>query len=170
MSGFCGGTSNIPFIGTFCLAGSHNVLAWFSFKVEALVPITGNILNELEGIHLFLIVLNDVCSHLKRTVERNVKCKLAGERRTYLAGILGNPFAKVHNEDAGSVVHRSANATCKRKNGGMIHRIATKTFVFRTTGTFVANPVWPCTADTGGTCGLMGIYHYMMFGRFLNSI
>ena len=170
MSGLGGGTSDIPFVCPLCLAGSNNVFARLGLKIEALVPIAGNILDKLEGIHLFLVVLNDVGCHLERTVKRNVECKLACKRRPDLAGIIGNPFAEVHHEDAGRVVHRSAYATGKRKNCSMVYRVATKTFVFRTAGTLVSYPVRPCTANAGGTSGFMGVHHDMVFSRLFYGI
>ena len=57
------------------------------------------------------------------------------------------------------IIHRTTLKTCERQHYRVIGNAAAECFVLRATGTLVTHEVRPCTADTCGTCRLMGIDH-----------
>ena len=71
------GTAHKPVVGSLGLAGSGNVASGLSFKVVALIPVYGHILDKLESVHMAGIVFGKVGSHLQRTVHGNIQGKLA---------------------------------------------------------------------------------------------
>ena len=74
-------TTDKPVIRTLCLAGSGDILHWFSLQIDRLVPIYSHILDKLEGIHVLLVILREIGSHLQWTVHRYIKCQLTADGR-----------------------------------------------------------------------------------------
>ena len=55
------------------LAGSNDIVAWLGGDVDAGVPVDGHVLDELEGIHVGLVVFWEVGGHLQWRVEGYVQ-------------------------------------------------------------------------------------------------
>lgn len=56
------------------LAGNGHVVAWFGFKIHALLPIYGHILNELEGVHVLFVMFGHISCHLQGTIHSYIQC------------------------------------------------------------------------------------------------
>ena len=65
-----------PAAGALCLTSCGDVLHRLSLEVNGLIPVEGDILDELEGIEVLLIVLGEVSSHLQRAVHRHIEREL----------------------------------------------------------------------------------------------
>ena len=65
-----------PAAGALCLTSCGDVLHRLSLEVNGLIPVEGDILDELEGIEVLLIVLGEVSSHLQRAVHRHIESEL----------------------------------------------------------------------------------------------
>ena len=68
-----GNSANKPILGTFLFASCQDVLTGLGSEVTALVPINSYVFDELEGIHIHLVVLGEVGRHLQGRVEGNVR-------------------------------------------------------------------------------------------------
>ena len=146
MSVLAGSTAHEPVVGAFGLSGCHNIATRFRLQVFGIVPIHSHILDELEGIHMLLIIFYHVCSHLQRAVHCDIKCQLTGQGRVHMVGIVGIVLAHVHLEDARSVVHRTSLKSSEWKYGGMERFATIGGLILRTSCCLVAYHVRPGTA------------------------
>ena len=146
---------------------SHHISSRLGGEVKALVPVYCHILDELERIHERSIVLRKVCSHLERRIESNVETQLVADGHAHTAAISRIQLAHVHLENTRSIVHRTALQTRERQDGSMA-RIDIRTEL-GTHRRLVADHVRICPAETGRTHCLMGVYHDMFFGGFLDA-
>ena len=69
---FIRNAANKPVIGTFRLARYGDIVTRFRFDIPAVVPIYGNIFDELESIQMGFIILRQIGSHLQWAVEGDV--------------------------------------------------------------------------------------------------
>ena len=170
MAVLAGGATHKPVTGAFGLAGSHDISAWLSLQVAGVVPIHRHVLDELEGIHVFLVVLYHVGCHLQRAVHRDIECQLAGQRGVDMIGVVGVVFTHIHLKNTRGIVHRSALQPCEGKNGGMEGLAAVGGLVLSAACCLIANEVGPGTTKACRTYGLVGIDHNMMLGSLLDAI
>ena len=152
------------------LAGSHDVTSRLGGNVAGVVPVDSHILDELEGIHVLLVVLNHVGSHLQRTVHRHIERQLAGQRRVDVVGIVGVVVLHVHLEDARRIVHRTSLQTGEGQNGGVEGFAAVGGLIFCAARSLVTDEVRPCSAQTRRAHGLVGIDHDVVLGSLLDGI
>ena len=73
-------------------------------------------------------------------------------------------------EDAGSVIHRTANQACERQNRCMIYFVASERFIFCSAGGFITDQIRICAADTGRAGCFVCIHHDFVIGGFLHCI
>ena len=111
--------ANEPVVGALRLACHGDVVAGLSLQVLTVVPVAGHILDKLEGIHEFRIVLGQVGSHLQRTVHRQVKRKRTRQRDACPRRVVA-PFRKLRHEDARRIVHRASLQAGKRQYARMV--------------------------------------------------
>ena len=57
-------TANKPVVGAFGFTSYRDIVGRLCFQLFRIIPVTGHILDELEGIHIFGIVLRKIGSHL----------------------------------------------------------------------------------------------------------
>ena len=103
-----------PIFRAFGLTGNCDIVAWFCLKIAAFIPIHSHILDELESIHVGLIVLGYISSHLEGTVHRHIQCQLSSQRGAAIAMIGWIQFGTIHFEDTWCIVHRATNQAGKR--------------------------------------------------------
>ena len=122
-------------------AGDGHVFSRFGFQVNALLPVYGHVLDELEGIHEAFVVFGDICRHLERAIHGDIQGKLAYQGGAGMRSIGRVHLAAIRFEDARSVVHRTSNQAGERKDGGMVHVVSSERFVFRSASRFVSDKV-----------------------------
>ncbi len=64
MSVLTGSASHKPVFPALFLTSNGDILSGFRLKIVALIPINRHIFDKLEGIHIFLIILGNIGSHL----------------------------------------------------------------------------------------------------------
>ena len=84
--------------------------------------------------------------------------------------IVGRHLGDVLLEDARRVVHWSSNESSEGEDGGVLHRVTTKSFVFSTPSALVANQVGISAADASRTNGFVGIDHDVIVSGLGNAI
>ena len=62
-----------PVVGALGLARYGDIVAGFCLQILGIVPVTGHIADELEGVVELLVVLRQVGSHLQRRIHRQVE-------------------------------------------------------------------------------------------------
>ena len=55
------------------LTGDHDVVSRLGQQVPALFPVNGHILDELERVHVLLVVLGNISGHLQWRVHRHIQ-------------------------------------------------------------------------------------------------
>ena len=149
------------------VTGGHDVIPRFCHNVDAGVPINGHILDELEGVHIGLVMLREVGCHLQRRVEGNVKSQLVADGVMHLLSPR-HDFAHVGFENAGGVVHRAALQTGERQDGGVSRMDALAELGAHRT--LVANHVGPSAIQTSGTYRLVRVDHNVVLGGLHDSV
>ena len=161
--------AHIPVVAVLGLAGDGDVFHGLGLEIEALVPVDGNILDKLEGVAVFLVVLGHVGGHLQRAVEGDVEGQLAAQGAQHLA-LVACKRAQVHLKDAGRVVHGAALQPGERQNGGVAGLGAAKGLVLGAAGALVAHHVGPGAAQAGGAHGLVTVDHDVVLGSLGHGI
>ena len=146
MAVLTGCASHEPIVCALCLACSNDIAARLSLQIFGVIPVYSHILDELESIHVLLVIVNHVCGHLQRTVHCDVKGQLTGQRRVHVVGVVRVVLVHVHLEDARSVVHRTALQPGEGEDGGVERLAAVGGLILCATGGLVANQVGPCAA------------------------
>ena len=164
------GAAHIPFVLALGFAGGEDIFAGFGGQIEALVPVEGHILDELEGIGAGLIVFDHVSGHLQGAVERDVEGQLTSQGGTHVTLVVGAHLLEIHHEDARGVVHRSADAAGEGEDGGVVDGVAAERLVLCAARTLVGDEVGVGSAQTGGACGLVGVDHDVVVGGLLHGI
>ena len=126
-------TSYVPVSSTFGTTGNRHILTRFCFQILRFIPVDSHILNELERVHETFIIFRYIGSHLQRAVHRDIKCQLTCQGSTCMLFVIRIHLAAVRFKNTRSIIHRTTNQTCKRKNSRMVHIISAKRFVFCTT-------------------------------------
>ena len=62
-----------PVVGALGLARYGDIVAGFCLQILGIVPVTGHVADELEGVVELLVVLRQVGSHLQRRIHRQVE-------------------------------------------------------------------------------------------------
>ena len=79
MTVLTGRTAYEPVIGALGLTCCHDIAAWLSLQVFGIIPVDSHILDELEGIHVLLVVVDHICCHLKWAVHCNIESQLTSQ-------------------------------------------------------------------------------------------
>ena len=96
------------------MACGDDIGTGLGLKIDALVPVHGYILDELEGIHEAGVVLRKVGGHLQGAVEGYVKAKVVADSMAHLSVLAGGGDGHILLEDAGRVVHGASLKTGER--------------------------------------------------------
>ena len=162
-------TAEEPVVGALGLAGDGDVAGGFSFDILRVIPVAGDVADELEGVVVLGVVLRQVGSHLQRTPHHEVEGELADERRAHIRRVVA-PGLELRLEDARGVVHRTALQTGEGQDDGVVGVAAAEGLILRAAGRLVADKVRPCAGDAGGACSLVGVDHDMVLGGFFDTV
>ena len=151
------------------MARRHDIGTWFGFEIQALVPVHGHVLDELESVHERLVMLGEVGGHLQGRIEGDVKSQLVADGMLHSVALVpADDFAHVGLEDARRVVHRAALQSRERQNCGVPRLDATAEL--RSHRALVANHVGPGAAQSRRAHGLVGVHHDAVLGGFGDGI
>ena len=87
-----------------------------------------------------------------------------------MAGVGGIHLAAIHLEDTGGIVHGTTYQTGKGQDGGVVHRVASKTLVLGSSGALVSDKIGICAANARRTYCLVGINCNLVLGCLLDTI
>ena len=73
---------------TALLAGDHRKIAHLAGKHARVIPVDGDILDELEGLRVRRIILGQVGGHLNGRIDHDIECELLRQRRKDLRIVL----------------------------------------------------------------------------------
>ena len=129
-----------------------------------MVPVDCHILDKLEGIGVFLIILIQVGSHLQRTVHGNIKCQLFHQCSTQF-GLIRAIYRQITFKNTRSIIHRTTHQTGKRQDGLVIRTDTVERLKFGTACRFLGNPVRISPVHTRRTNRLVRVYHNLILSR-----
>ena len=118
--------TNKPVVGALGSAGCSDVLHRFGLEVEGLIPVAGNVLDELEGIRMLHVVLGEVGCHLQWRVHRDVEGQLSAD-----GGVDVRAIGTIHLKDTRRVVHRTSLQSCEGQDGRVARACATESLILR---------------------------------------
>ena len=154
---------------TLGLACHRDILGRLGFQVARVVPVASHVTYKLEGIVILLVILGQVGCHLQRRVHRQIESQLSAESGVDIRLIVA-PFTKLRDEDARSVVHRTALQTCERQDDGVVRLAAAERLILCSACRLVADEIGPCAAKSGRTCRLMSVHHDVVLGSLLDAV
>ena len=163
-------TAHEPVARALGLARYGNIISRLSLKIARVVPVNGHIFDELEGVHVLLVVLWQVCRHLYGAVHRAIEGQLVGDCRIYVRMVVGIYLLDVHLENTWSIVHRASLEAGEWQYGDVHGLASAESLVLCATCRLVADKVRIRAAQSGGAHSLVTVHHDVVLGGLFHGV